>query len=142
MALMSSAAVILVFAGCSSDGGDALNPSEGPSRSDTTSTGPQLAITAEREPSGLEGAVGGEVVDVKGCLGLQGLDAELGVLSLPPGTEPIEGGARLPDGRELVLGDDDAFVPGMWMGPEDPGYPEDDYDCLGGAIVLVFAPRP
>ncbi|WP_154402071.1 hypothetical protein [Ornithinimicrobium cavernae] len=63
-------------------------------------------------------------------------------MSLPPGTEPIEGGARLPDGRELVLGDEDVFVPGMWMGPDDPGYPEDDYDCLGGTIVFVFAPQP
>lgn len=42
----------------------------------------------------------------------------------------------------MRLGDEDAFVPGMWMGPDDPGYPEDDYDCLGGTIVLVFTPQP
>lgn len=138
----ATAAVILVFSGCSTEREDAPDPSETSRQPTPTSTGPVLAITAEREPSGLEGAVEGEIVDVKGCLGLQGLDEEPGVLSLPPGTEPIDGGARLPDGRELVLGDTKAFVPGMWMGPEDPGYPEDDYDCLDGTIVLVFTPQP
>lgn len=133
---------VLVLTGCETD--DRAEPvpsSPSPSRSLVpTVDGPELVIATEREASGLDGGVGGSVVEVDGCLGLQG-EGEAGVLSLPPGTEPIEGGARLPDGTELVVGDEDVLIGGMWLGPGDTGYPEDDYDCLGGSVVLVFVPE-
>ncbi|MFX0538529.1 hypothetical protein ACQBAT_13170 [Ornithinimicrobium sp. Y1847] len=98
-----------------------------------------VVATEDHPPSGLEGGIRASVLNVDGCLGVES-DDQLGVLYLPFDTKRLSNGAKLPDGTEFILGMEDVFVGGMWVGHEDPLYPDMDTECMGATVFYVFTP--
>lgn len=138
-ALASSALLLAACDGAAdeaptTDPGSATQPD-----SAVASGGLGLVIAPDREYGGEEGGIVGSVTESDGCLGIMDTGGTRGVLSLPPRTEAIAGGARLTDGTELVVGTNDVFVGGTWVGPHDPDFPASGEECLGDSVFLVFS---